>query len=135
MASTAAVVAQRVSAVLAFDRGQVPATEVEGGPSGLSREIALAQIGGTEQLYRGAGAGGVGDLVRARSAANDERLQAAFAGALRAMQKVGGPLEQAVGTDRAAVEAAGAASKALALSLKTDLANALGVTLKNGAGG
>lgn len=132
MASTTAVAAQRIGALLAFDRGQVPATEVEGGPSGMSREIALAQIGGTEQLYRGAGAGGVGELVRVRSAASDERLQAAFAGAKTAVQKVGGPFEQAVGIDRATVEAAGAATKALALALKTDLATALGVTLKTG---
>src|SRR5262249_44346359 len=80
--------------------GQLTQASIEGGPSGLSRDIALAELTGSERLYRGAGNGGVGDLVRSASTPIDERVKTAFAAAIAAVEKLAVPLEQAARADR-----------------------------------
>jgi predicted lipoprotein len=105
------------------------ASEVEGWPSGSSRELALAPILASQQLYLGGPSGGVSALVRHASPEQDEHLRAAFALSVARIEALGAPLEQVVSQRRAALEDAAAVTRALEVLVKTELANALGVTL------
>ncbi|MET0285403.1 MAG: imelysin family protein [Polyangiales bacterium] len=105
------------------------ASEVQGAPSGSSRELVLAQLHASERMYRGLSA-----LVLPVAPQIDERVRARFAKALRLVSEVDGPLEQVVIRDRKKLEEAFRALKELEVALKVDLASALGVTLTFTAG-
>jgi len=122
--------AHRLERVLELDklRRLVP-KEVEGWPSGHSHEIALAQLEGNERLYRGGKSGGLAELARATAPAIHERVSERYVAALAALRALPGPLERIVTTGRAKLVDAAAATKALELALKVDLASALGVTI------
>jgi len=126
VATAESVSAKRIGAILGLDRDRLTQpVDVEGGLSGLSRDIVLAEIEATERIYRS----GLRELVPSASAGVDEHVQAAFSAAVTALRKLAGPLEQVARDDRASLEAAGAKTKALAVALKTELAQALGVKL------
>jgi predicted lipoprotein len=122
--------AHRLDLVLLLEQKQrLKPQEVEGWPSGSSHEIALAQLSGNEALYRGGKSGGLVALTRAMAPAIEERVSQRYAEALRAVRALEAPLERVVKTNRAALEAAAQATKALELAIKVDLASALGVTI------
>jgi predicted lipoprotein len=122
--------AHRLEHVLELDKlHRLTPKEVEGWPSGLSHELALAQLVGNERLYRGGTSGGLALLTRATAPAIEERVSERYAAALEAVRALPGPLERIVATDRAKLGAAAAATKALERALKIDLASALGVTI------
>jgi predicted lipoprotein len=102
--------------------------EVEGGPSGSSREIVLAEIEGTQRLY-GEKDAGLGHLVRAASAQTDERIREAFTRAVASLTQMKAPLEQVAMTERPLLETANAAIKALEKALRVDVARALDVKI------
>jgi predicted lipoprotein len=122
--------ARRLEHVLRLEKNRrlVP-HEVEGWPSRTSHRIALAQLTGNERLYRGGKSGGLAALALATAPAIGARVSERYADALRAVRALPGPLEVVVKQDQARLAAAAAATKALELALKVDLASALGVTI------
>jgi predicted lipoprotein len=121
---------QRLDYVLKLaDSRLLKPREIEGWPSGLSHEIALQQISSTEHLYRGGRNGGISDLTQAVAPAIDQRVRERYAEAISAVKVLGAPLERVVHSNRAALSRAAAATKKLEITLKVDLASALGVTL------
>jgi len=122
--------AHRLEHVLSLEKlHRLEPKEVEGFPSGLSHELALAQLTGNEGLYRGGKSGGLAGLARATAPAIEARVSQRYAEALAALRALSAPLERVVKTDRSKLAAAAAATKALELALKVDLASALGVTI------
>lgn len=122
--------ANRLEHVLLFEqKHRLEPKEVEGWPSGLSHELALAQLTGTERLYRGGKSGGLAALTRATAPAIEARVSQRYVAAVAAVSALQAPLERVVTTDRATLVAAAAATKALELAIKVDLASALGVTI------
>jgi predicted lipoprotein len=109
--------------------GMLRSVEVEGWPSGQSHQIARTIFDQTGRLYARPGRPGLSELVRAKSAPMDDHLRAALAKMQEAAAALDAPLEQLVRRDRARLEAAAKAAKALEVALKVDLASALGVTL------
>jgi predicted lipoprotein len=104
------------------------ASEIEGGSSGMSQQIALTYLQATEQLYLGAN-GGICQLVRAQSSTADEGIRSDFRQAIALISNLGLPLEQAAGRDVVALDTAALAVKKLERALKTELTSTLGVTL------
>jgi predicted lipoprotein len=98
-----------------------------------SLEVVRLNLESAWRLYAGAEGGvGLGDMVRARSSGADGRMRAAFEAAFVALDALGGSpggLEQAVVSDRASVEAAREAIRAVLRLWKTEVIGALGVTL------
>jgi uncharacterized protein len=122
--------AHRLGHVLGLEKlHRVVPKEVEGWPSGLSHELALAQLTGNERLYRGGKSGGLAELARATAPAIEQRVSERYAAAIAAVRALPGPLERIVTTDRAKLTDAAAATKALELAMKVDLSRALGVTI------
>jgi uncharacterized protein len=122
--------AQRLDYVLKLaDSRLLKPREIEAWPSGLSHEIALQQLSSTERLYRGGRHGGLSDLTRAVAPAVDERVRARYADAISAVRALGAPLERVVHANRPVLARAAEATKKLEITLKVDLASALGVTL------
>lgn len=105
------------------------ASEVQGAPSGVSTALVLAQLTATEALYVGHDGDGLAALVRPVAPTIDERVRMRFTAARQALEVLKAPLETAVTADRAQVLVAFRALKELELTLKVDLASALGVTL------
>jgi uncharacterized protein len=125
----------RLELVLGLERSHMlKPHEIEGWPSGTSHEIVLAQLGGSERLYRGADGGGIADLARTSAPTIAESVTHKYTAAIESIRGLGAPIERVVTTDRAKLEAAAAATKALELALKVDLASALGVTITFQAG-
>jgi len=108
--------------------GRLAASEIEGGSSGMSQQIALTYLQATEQLYLGAN-GGICQLVRAQSSTADEGIRSDFRQAIALISNLGLPLEQAAGRDVVALDTAALAVKKLERALKTELTSTLGVTL------
>src|SRR5262249_6597885 len=99
------VFTNRLTLVLGLkDSGLLRPREVEGWPSGTSHELARALVTATQQLYVGGGSGGLGDLVRAASPAQDQRVRAAFDAAAADVNALGAPLEQVVAARRPSLE-------------------------------
>ena len=122
--------AHRLEAVLSREKSQrLKPEDVEGGASGSSQEIALAQLGGNEALYRGGKSGGLASLTSTVAPAIAKRVSTRYDEALGAVRALGGPLERVVSTDRPALVRAARATKALEVAIKVDLAGALGVTI------
>jgi predicted lipoprotein len=111
------------------DSHLLKSSEVEGWPSGSSHLLALAPIEVSQQLYLGGPSGGISALVRNASPEQDERVRAAFALAVAKIEALGGPLEQVVTSKRPALEEAAAVTRNLEITIKTELANALGIAL------
>jgi len=120
----------RLDAVLGLAQSRLlkPA-DVEGAPSRLSHELALAELVSVEHLYRSESNVGLSVLVHALAPAIDERVRRAFADVHQALARLPAPLELVVIENRALLTQALNATKALELALKVDLATALGVTL------
>ncbi len=122
--------AQRLDLVLRLEqRGMLQPNEVEGWPSGSSHEIVANQFLTSQELYEGGSGGGIADLTRAAAPAIAERVAERFKVARKAVLALDAPLERLVKTKRAAVEGASAATKALEITMKTELTSALGLTL------
>jgi predicted lipoprotein len=122
--------AHRLEHVLRLEKNQrlVP-REVEGWPSGTSQRLALVQLAGNERIYRGGKSGGLAVLTAAAAPAIGARVSERYGDALRTVRALPGPLEVVVKRDPTRLAAAAAATKALELALKVDLASALGVTI------
>ncbi len=124
------IAANRLALVLGLEQSHLlKADAIEGWPSGTSQRGILAQLTATARIYRGGGSGGLTDLVRSAAPAIDERVERALRLSLERVQRLGAPLERVLTTDRPALAAAAAATKALELVLKVDVSSALGVTL------
>jgi predicted lipoprotein len=121
----------RIALLLWMDRiGRVKPADVEGFPSGTSKELALAAFAGVEELYTGGNdAIGLGALVAPAVSAVDDEIRSRFGAARLALSALDGPLEKAVKSERAKVETVRTTLKSLEIALKTDLTSALGVTL------
>jgi predicted lipoprotein len=102
---------------------------IAGGPSQTSHELLLASLLAAERLYRGRRGGGLETLVAQAAPALAVHISADFSAASSRLRALARPLEQVVKLDRAKVEAAKDAVHALELTIKTELVNALGVTL------
>lgn len=110
--------------------GQLVATELEGGRSGTSQQIALTYLRATEQLYVGGNRDrGLSALVRAHSSAVDDALRVAYRDAIRGVESLGMPLEIVVVREAAKLDSAASVVKNLERALKTELASNLGLTL------
>jgi uncharacterized protein len=130
VATVEGLASERLAIVLEMHaHGNVRASEVQGAPSGSSRELVLAQLRASQRLYRK-----LALLVVPVAPKIHERVQGRFERALRLVNEVDGPLEQVVLRDRNKLEVAFRALKELELALKVDLASALGVTLTFTAG-
>lgn len=107
---------------------------VEGAPSGTSQAMVQAQVEMSERLYLGGESGGIEALVRATSPAIADSVKQKYQAALAALRALDAPLERVVETKRPALVQAAAATRALEVSMKVELSNALGVTLTFPAG-
>ncbi len=117
------LVENRLGIVLAMQAvGRLQPGDVQGFASHSSHELLGAAFGLLEKLYPAA-------LVRARSAEVAGHSDAQLATARAAVAALDRPLPELVATDRASLEHAVAALKALERGLKTEVAQALGVTL------
>ena len=125
------VFARRLARVSTLAKsGRLVASELEGGSSGTSQQIAITYLRATEQLYLGVLEDrGLSALVKARSPALDEALRAAFRDAIGAVEGLGMPLEIAAVRDAAKLESAASVVKKLERALKTELTSTLGLTL------
>jgi predicted lipoprotein len=130
MASTIETLAVNLNSVLGLAQsGLLKPGDIEGAPSHLSHELALAELVSAEHLYRSESGPSLSALVHATVPAIDERVERAFTEAHQALARLRAPLEVVVRQDRALLTHALSATKALELALKVDLASALGVTL------
>lgn len=130
VATVETLASDRLAPVLEMHaHGALQRAEVQGAPSGSSRELVLAQLRATERLYTGEGGAGLAALVAPVAAEIDHHVRARFAKAIAALTRVDGPLEDVVVRDRARVEDAFRSLKEVELVLKVDLASALGVTM------
>jgi predicted lipoprotein len=135
MARTAEDVAHKLRSVLDHAaRADLKARDVQGWASGTSTKIIETLVQGTEALYRSGTGGGLVELVTPVAPQIDPQIREAFAGARHALKELGGPVEVASQNQRSALEGAERSCKALEVSLKVNLASALGVTLTFGFG-
>ncbi|HEY3254515.1 MAG TPA: imelysin family protein [Polyangiaceae bacterium] len=103
--------------------------DVEGGPSGISHQLAAAVLDVTARLYEGEQGQGLGALVAAVAPAAHERVHGALAAALTSIRSFSQPLETVALADRSKIDALVATCKTLEVALRADLASTLGVTL------
>jgi predicted lipoprotein len=130
MAATAESVGQQLSQASDLAKnGRLRPREIEAWPSGMSTDILDTLIAGTEHLYAGKDAAGLAELVAAVAPQLEPRIRAAFSHARATLRGLDGPVEEAALARPAALTAARDATKALEISLKTEFASALGVTL------
>lgn len=123
------VAASRLSRISGFAKsGLLKPTEVEGSGSRTSQQIALTYLQASERIYLGVDSG-LSQLVKAQSAPVDDHLRSGFSRAISAVSQLGLPLEEVAKRDLGRLDAAAAIVKSLELSLKTELASTLGVTL------
>ncbi|HET9933277.1 MAG TPA: imelysin family protein [Polyangiaceae bacterium] len=107
---------------------RLEASAIEGEASGISHELVLTLLSSTHRLYRGAVFPGVADLVRSSAPRVHEHVEALFARCIaivRALPAIG----EAARRRRPNLEAANSALKALETALRSELPNALGVSL------
>ncbi len=114
--------------------GFLRVSDVEGGLSGSSHVLLQTVLGASQRLYLGVEGKGLTALVAPASQAIDAKLRAAFTKAVSATQAIHAPLERVVKTQPFLLEAAAGAVKELEVSLKSELASGLGVTLTFTAG-
>ncbi len=103
--------------------------DVEGGPSGISHQLAAAVLEVTVHIYAGEQGQGLGALVAAVAPPAHARILGAFAAAVASIQSFKEPLETVALADRSKIDALLAKCKTLEVALRSDLASALGVTL------
>jgi predicted lipoprotein len=133
--SVEAYATSRLSLVLWLGSlNRVRRVDVEGGPGRISTDLAISLLEGSERLYSGSRTGGLSALVQSSAPKIHDRVQGAFAAAIRAARALGAPLEDAVLSNRPRVEGLMASIKALEIALKSDLASALAVTLDFASG-
>jgi uncharacterized protein len=120
---------ERLDGVIVLDkRGKLELDAIEGGRSGTSHELVVAQFAATERLYRG-GRGGVAALVAAAAPVVARRIDQRFETASTAVRALTTRLDELVRRDRPRLVAAIAAMKMLEIAIKLEVASALGLTL------
>lgn len=99
--------------------------------SGTSHRAALATIEGVIRHYEGVGGPSVADYTRRLNPAVAESLSAKFKAALSVVQRIEGPLEKVVARPEQfnVVTNAADLTRLAELSIKAELASALGVTI------
>lgn len=135
--ATESVVRTRYGRPLGKGSGGTPdATLVEAARSDATLDDAAETLASVAGVYTGAYAAGdergIGDLVRGRNAAADDRTNAALRAATDATRAVSPPFRVALTTRTASVEAAYEAANGLKRALASDVATALATTLKLG---
>lgn len=115
---------QRVLSIPA-SRG-VLAQDVQGGPSGTSTDVLTTWLAVCERVYGTRDIPSLASLVHAVAPPIHEHVRAAFATARAALASLGQPLEHAA---RPQLTAAQQALRQLEVSLRSELASALGVTI------
>lgn len=124
------LVVARLTLVLWLESMQrLRAVDVEGGPAGISHELALALLLGSQRIYAGARGGGLADLVEHAAPQIHARVKRAFEGSIAALRGFAAPIESVAQRERGRVESALRTAKDLELTLKTELPSALGLTL------
>ena len=115
--------------------------EVEAYYSGISVQLALAQLKAVQGLYlgtaqRGNGQGLINYLIDAKAKYNggllSDTIKVAFASTLTALQAVPDPLSQTIQTSTTGAQAAFTQCQRLVALLKTDMPSALGVLITYG---
>ena len=115
--------------------------EVEAYYSGISVQLAVAQLKAIQGIYLGTGHNGNGSglinyLIQAKAQYNggllSDTIKAAFAANLTALQAVPDPLAQTIQTNPATAQTAFALSQKLVALLKTDMPSSLGVLITYG---
>jgi uncharacterized protein len=115
--------------------------EVEAYYSGISAQLAVAQLKTEQGIFLGAGTGGNGlGLINYLIAANakygsgllSDTIKAAFATDITDLQAIPDPLSQTIQTNPAGANAAFSQSQKLVAQLKTDMPSALGVLITYG---
>ncbi len=130
MAESVETVAQRFELVLALGaRGRLGRESSEASLSGLSLEVSKALLRATEGFYVGGRTPGIGSLVKATSEPIYVRALSAFEQAKASVFAFNGSIEDVAREDAQALKAATEALKALEITLKVDVASALGVML------
>ncbi len=104
---------------------------VEAAGSGEAVRAMLASLSGLQAVYR-AGYDDYLDSLGADDAGGtplSSAIDAQITASMAALQAIDGPLEEAVRSEAAQVEAANAAIKSLLVLVKVDMANKLGITI------
>jgi predicted lipoprotein len=104
------------------------ASDIEGGPSRASHELALALLLATQRLYRGPTGCGFGDLVRSAAPSVHQHIETVFGRSVSLVQSLP-PIDDAARSFRAQLEATIAALKELETAFRNEVPAALGVTL------
>ena len=102
---------------------------LEGGASGTSQQGLLALLTAAEAVFAGRTGPGIDDYLRLLKSPAAGRMDAQFQKTIDAVQRLGGPLEQAMAAHPDAVKRAHEECRALEIMLKTEVASTLGVTL------
>lgn len=108
---------------------QFRAELLEGGSSGTSQQGLLALLTGARAVFAGRTGPGIDDYLRVLKSPAAGRMDAQFQKTIDAVQRLGGPLEQATVAHPDAVKRAHEECRALEMMLKTEVASTLGVTL------
>lgn len=103
-------------------------SDVQAGPSGLSSKLLETWLTVVERCYGRANEPSLAALVQAVAPAIHAHASAALAKALGAVAALG-PLEQVARSDASQLSAAMAALRALEVSIRSELASALGVSI------
>ncbi len=129
MAESVEIIAQRL-ALASRDGSRGPLRDTfEANLSGLTFAVSRALLQATESLYLGQTTPGVGSLVKAASEAIDARARAAFTHALASLATLQDSSTNAPHSWPDVFEAAAEALRILEITLKVDVASALGVML------
>lgn len=119
----------RMDRMLSLAKHGLSAREVLGGPSGTSTEIVTAWLQVSERVYGAGSTASLAGLVQAVAPAIHVNVTQAFAAAAAGLAQLGQPLERAAVADPARLSAAKQAVQQLEVSLRSELASALGITL------
>jgi predicted lipoprotein len=115
--------------------------EVEAYYSGISVQLALAQLKAVQRLYlgtaqKGNGQGLINYLINAKAKYNggpmSDTIKVAFASTVTALQAVPDPLSQTIQTSTTGAQATFTQCQRLVALLKTDMPSALGVLITYG---
>ena len=103
-------------------------SDVEGGPSRASHELAVALLLATQRLYRGPAGCGFADLIRSAAPRVHQHVESVFGRSVSLMRSLP-PIDDAARSFRTQLEATVAALKELETAFRNEVPTALGAPL------
>ncbi len=127
---TETVADMQLGDALGMRGGEPNPLAIPGGAAERALEDVRERVLGMQELYLGASDGlGVGDLIAALSEETDERMRAAFAAAVAAIDAIAPPLKSAAAEGATAVVEAREAIEHLQRVMNTEVVSLLGISV------